>query len=127
MDLSQLENIKQQINKLDNIIQTSSKKKQWSSYFPINWKVFEKLDYIATMVAGNIQERIKKMKEAILMEAKQRAHFTVQTASEEADQERAKFYNAEKEKIMLEFALLAKNEKIKDKMYFFFHSESDLL
>ena len=79
------------------------------------------------MVAGNIQERIKKMKEALLMEAKQRAHFTVQTASEEADQERAKFYNAEKEKIMLEFALLAKNEKIKDKMYFFFHSESDLL
>lgn len=81
MDLSQLENIKQQINKLDNIIQTSSKKKQWSSHFPINWKVFEKLDYIATMVAGNIQERIKKMKEAILMEAKQRAHFTVETAS----------------------------------------------
>lgn len=112
MDLSQLENIKQQINKLDNIMQTSSKKKQWSfplSHFLINWKVFEKLDYIATMVAGNIQERIKKMKEAILMEAKQRAHQTVESASEEADQERAKFYNTEKEKIVLEFALLAKN------------------
>jgi hypothetical protein len=48
------------------------------------------------MVAGNIEERIKKMKEAILTEAKQRAHMIVENANEEADQERAKIYNTEK-------------------------------
>ncbi len=57
------------------------------------------------------------MKEAILTEAKQRAHMIVESASEEADQERAKIYNAEKEKIQLEFAQLAKSDKIKEKMY----------
>lgn len=57
--------------------------------------------YILQMVAGNIQERINKMKEAILTEAKQRAHQIVENANEEADEERAKIYNAEKEKIQL--------------------------
>lgn len=56
------------------------------------------------------------MKEAILTEAKQRAHMIVESASEEADQDRAKIYNAEKEKIQLEFAQLAKADKIKEKM-----------
>jgi len=51
---------------------------------------------ILIMVAGNIEERIKKMKEAILTEAKQRAHMIVENANEEADQERAKIYNTEK-------------------------------
>ncbi len=41
---------------------------------------------ILIMVAGNIEERIKKMKEAILTEAKQRAHMIVENANEEADQ-----------------------------------------
>ena len=51
------------------------------------------------MVVGSIEERIKKMKEAILTEAKQRSHMIVENANEEADQERARLYNAEKEKI----------------------------
>lgn len=69
------------------------------------------------MVSGNIEERIKKMKEAILTEAKQRALALVDNANEEADQERAKIYQTEKEKIHLEFTLLAKSERIKEKMY----------
>lgn len=48
------------------------------------------------MVAGGIEERIKKMKEAILTEARQRADQIVEDAQEEGDQERAKIYNAEK-------------------------------
>lgn len=48
------------------------------------------------MVAGSIEERIKKMKEAILTEARQRAATIVEDAKEEADQERAKIYNTEK-------------------------------
>jgi hypothetical protein len=68
------------------------------------------------MVAGSIEERIKKMKNAILMEAKERAHNAVEHASEEADQERAKIYHREKDRIVAEFALMAKAEKVKDKM-----------
>lgn len=68
------------------------------------------------MVSGNIEERIKKMKEAILIEAKQRAHTLVENANEEADQERAKIYNLEKEKIQHEFTIITKAEKIKEKM-----------
>jgi vacuolar-type H+-ATPase subunit H len=56
------------------------------------------------------------MKEAILIEAKQRAHTLVENANEEADQERAKIYNLEKEKIQHEFTILTKAEKIKEKM-----------
>ena len=48
---------------------------------------------------NNYLSLIKKMKEAILTEAKQRSHMIVENANEEADQERARLYNAEKEKI----------------------------
>lgn len=68
------------------------------------------------MLGGGIQQRIKKMKEAILTEAKQRAINIVDNANEEADTERAKLYNAQKEKITEEFAVAAKANKIKDKM-----------
>jgi hypothetical protein len=40
------------------------------------------------MVVGSIEERIKKMKEAIQNEAKQRALYIVEKAEEEADIER---------------------------------------
>lgn len=51
------------------------------------------------MVAGSIEERIKKMKEAILTEAKERAATIVKNADEEANNERAMQFNHEKEKI----------------------------
>lgn len=51
------------------------------------------------MVAGNIEERIKKMKEAILSEARERAATIVKNADEEANNERAMLFNQEKEKI----------------------------
>lgn len=68
------------------------------------------------MVAGSIEERIKKMKEAILTEAKQKAHSIVERANEEADLARADFLNKEKEKLQLEFAQLVKAERVKEKM-----------
>ena len=40
-----------------------------------------RLYIICVMVAGNIEERIKKMKDAILTEAKQRAHSIVENAN----------------------------------------------
>ena len=43
------------------------------------------------MVSGSIEERIKKMKEAILSEAKERAATIVKNADVEADQERARY------------------------------------
>lgn len=45
------------------------------------------------MVAGSIEERIKKMKEAILAEAKERASTIVKNADEEANNERAMLFN----------------------------------
>ena len=69
------------------------------------------------MVAGSIEERIKKMKEAILTEAKERASTIVKNADEEANNERAMLFNHEKEKIQQEFVLLNKNERVKEKMY----------
>lgn len=68
------------------------------------------------MVAGNIEERIKKMKEAILSEANERSSTIVKNADEEASNERAMLFNHEKEKIHQEYLLLYKNEKVKDKM-----------
>lgn len=47
--------------------------------------------WISGMVSGNIEERIKKMKEAILSEAKERAATIVKNADVEADQERARY------------------------------------
>ena len=69
------------------------------------------------MVAGSIEERIKKMKEAILSEAKERASTIVKNADEEANNERAMLFNHEKEKIHQEFILLNKSERVKEKMY----------
>ncbi len=48
------------------------------------------------MVTGNIEERIKKIKEAILTEANQRAHMIVENTNLEAHQKHAKIYNTEK-------------------------------
>lgn len=45
------------------------------------------------MVAGSIEERIKKMKEAILSEANERAATIVKNADEEASNERAMLFN----------------------------------
>jgi vacuolar-type H+-ATPase subunit H len=74
------------------------------------------------MVAGSIEERIKKMKEAILTEAKERASTIVKNADEEANNERAMQFNHEKEKIHHEFILLNKQERVKEKMYSLLHS-----
>lgn len=51
------------------------------------------------MVVGKIEDRIKKMKEAIETEAKQRALHIVERAEEEADIERVNIIKEEKEKI----------------------------
>ena len=61
------------------------------------------------MVVGSIEERIKKMKEAILSEANERASTIVKNADEEASNERAMMFNHEKEKIHQEFITLNKN------------------
>ena len=71
------------------------------------------------MVAGSIEERIKKMKEAILSEANERSATIVKNADEEASNERAMMFNQEKEKIEQEYILIHKQEKVRDKMYIF--------
>jgi vacuolar-type H+-ATPase subunit H len=74
------------------------------------------------MVAGSIEERIKKMKEAILSEANERASTIVKNADEEAANERAMLFNHEKEKIHHEFIALNKQEKVQEKMYPLWHA-----
>ena len=66
---------------------------------------------------GKIEERIKKMKEAIQTEAKQRAQHIVERAEEEADIERVNIIREEKERINNEFEKLHKTEQVKAKMY----------
>ncbi len=61
------------------------------------------------MAVGGIEERIKKMKEAIKNEAKQRALNIVEKAEEEAELERVQLYKAEKEKIDAEYNYEHKN------------------
>ena len=60
------------------------------------------------MVVGKIEDRIKKMKEAIETEAKQRALHIVERAEEEADIERVNIIKEEKEKIDSEYQKLHK-------------------
>ena len=45
------------------------------------------------MVVGKMEDRIKKMKEAILNEANERAATIVKNADEEASNERAMLFN----------------------------------
>lgn len=51
------------------------------------------------MSLGNVEERIKKMKDAIKFEAQQRAQNMVEKAKDDADIERNKIVTAEKEKL----------------------------
>lgn len=69
------------------------------------------------MSLGNIDDRIRKMKEAIRMEAQQRAQNMEVQSKEEAVIERMKLINHEKEKIDHEFMLKTKAEAVRAKMY----------
>jgi vacuolar-type H+-ATPase subunit H len=69
------------------------------------------------MAMGKIEDRIKKMKEAIKSEAAQRAIGIAERAEDEADIERNSIMKEEREKIDAEFSKLQQAERVKAKMY----------
>lgn len=68
------------------------------------------------MSLGNVEERIRKMKDAIKYEAQQRAQNIVEKAADDADVERNKIAIAEKSKIENEYSLKMKSEGVRAKM-----------
>jgi vacuolar-type H+-ATPase subunit H len=69
------------------------------------------------MAMGKIDDRIKKMKDAIRNEAGQRAEGIIDQAEEEADIERNNIIKSEKLKVDEEYAQLNQAEKTKARMY----------
>lgn len=68
------------------------------------------------MSLGNVEERIRKMKDAIKFEAQQRGQNIIEKAKDDADIERNKIATTEKEKIEQEYNLKMKSEGVKAKM-----------
>lgn len=69
------------------------------------------------MSLGNVEERIRKMKDAIKYEAQQRAQNIVEKAKDDADIERNKILTLEKDKLEVEYSLKMKSEGVRAKMY----------
>ena len=69
------------------------------------------------MSLGNVEDRIRKMKEAIKYEAQQRAQNIVERANDDANIERNKIETTEKEKLDQEYTLKMKAEGVRAKMY----------
>ena len=68
------------------------------------------------MSLGNVEERIRKMKDAIKYEAQQRAQNIVEKAKDDADIERNKILTLEKDKLETEYSLKMKSEGVRAKM-----------
>ena len=69
------------------------------------------------MSLGNVEERIRKMKDAIKYEAQQRAQNIVDKAKDDADIERNKILTLEKDKLEIEYSQKFKSEGVRAKMY----------